>query len=67
MPVYVGLSAEFPDPEAQKWLDEQWKKGAKIQYYPCMDSSDYGMHYLYEFEDPELAAICKLKFKTVEA
>lgn len=62
---YVHVSAQVKDEAREAWLKEKWANGEKIQYWPCMDGSDYGLHYLYGFEDHGLAEVFKLKFDTV--
>lgn len=40
----------------------EWLKGKRYYYAPLMDSSDYGLNYLYRFENPDDALEMKLKF-----
>lgn len=40
----------------------EWLKGKRSFYAPLMDTSDYGMNFLYRFENPEDATEMKLKF-----
>lgn len=52
--------------EFQAWMRSQWDKGEKIYCWPVADNTEYGMHYLYRFEDPQLAEMCKLKFDIID-
>lgn len=52
--------------EFQAWMKDKWNKGEKIYSWPVMDGTEYGMHQMYKFEDPQLAEVCKLSFTTID-